>query len=425
MFAFPISTDTSVRRKPWANYVLIGLNVFIFLVPLLQSGTLHESASPVGEWLAHFGALNGTAPQVYQFITYQFLHGGWGHIFGNMLFLWIFGNPVNAKMGNASYVLFYLAGGVFAAAGYLWFLDHSLVGASGSIAAITTAYLVLFPRSNVRIFYWFYFFIGTFEIPSMWLIVFKLILWDNLIFPKMSGQATNVAFDAHLAGYAFGFVATCVMLALHLLPRDQFDIVALWRRRWQRQSFRSAMSTPEAQTRAQYGRVARPVTVDDVRTVDTPAGPTDPVSQLRLQIAESLARKDRDTAAGLYEQLLGIDPRQVLSRQQQLDVANQLYTLHRLPQAAAAYEKLLANYGQVAGDEATHVRLLLGIIYARDLQQYEVAEGHLLACLGKLTDDRRRQQCVHWLNVSAAALGHPMPEAGGQGGSGSGERIQN
>jgi tetratricopeptide (TPR) repeat protein len=259
----------------------------------------------------------------------------------------------------------------------------------------------------------------------MWLIVFKLILWDNLIGPKLAGQTTNVAFDAHLAGYAFGFVTICAMLALHLLPRDQFDIVALWRRRWQRHNYRAAMSTPEAQARAQYGRVARPITVDDVRTVDTPAGPTDPVSQLRLQIAESLARNDRDTAATLYEQLLEIDSRQVLSRQQQLDVANQLYTLHRLPQAAAAYEKHLATYGQVIGDEAIHVRLLLGIIYARDLQQYEVAEGHLLQCLSKLDDDRRRQQCVHWLNASAAALGHPMPDTGGQGGPGDQGRTQN
>jgi hypothetical protein len=57
-----------------------------------------------------------------------------------------------------------------------------------------------------------------------------------------------------------------------------------------------------------------------------------------------------------------------------------------------------------------HVRLLLGIIYARDLQQYEVAEGHLLKCLGRLSDEKRRQQCVHWLNVCAEALGHPMPK---------------
>ncbi|HSW45064.1 MAG TPA: rhomboid family intramembrane serine protease, partial [Phycisphaerae bacterium] len=405
----PISTDTSIRRTPWVNYGLIAANVLVFVLPLLLGGS-GRHPTPLGMAVHNgieSGVLHGEAPRLYQFITYQFLHANTAHIFGNMLFLWIFGNSVNAKMGHRAYLLFYLAGGVFAATGFLWLKDNSLVGASGSIAAVTTAYLALFPRSNITILYW-WFLIGTFQLPSMWMIVFKLILWDNILMPKMAGES-QVAFDAHLAGYAFGFLAVCGMLALHLLPRDQFDIVALWRRWWSRSNMRSALSTPEAQARAQFGRVARPITVDSVQTVETTTGPTDRVSQLRLQIAEALAHNDRDSAAALYEQILETDPRQVLARQQQLDVANQLYTRHRLPQAAAAYEKYLTAYGQVIGDEAVHVRLLLGIIYARDLQQYDVAEGHLLACLGQIADDRRRQQCVHWLNTCAEALGHPMP----------------
>jgi membrane associated rhomboid family serine protease len=260
------------------------------------------------------GVLNGYAPRLYEFITYQFLHANFAHIAGNMLFLWIFGNPVNAKMGHGPYLLFYLAGGVCAATGFLWVNDGQLVGASGAIAAVTTAYLALFPRSNIRILYW-WFIIGTFDLPSMWMIVFKLILWDNVLAKQFVG-ASNVAFDAHLAGYAFGFAAICVMLALHLLPRDQFDIVALWRRWWQRRSMRAAFSTPQARAQAQFGRVARPITIDDVQTVETHPGPTDRVSQLRLQIAEALAHNDRDTAASLYEQVLETDPQQVLSRQQ-------------------------------------------------------------------------------------------------------------
>jgi membrane associated rhomboid family serine protease len=411
----PISTDTTVRRKPWVNYGLIAVNAFVFLLPWLigGSGRPHDQASLALQNWIEGGVLSGTEPRVYQFITYQFLHANFAHIFGNMLFLWIFGNSVNGKMGHGPYLLFYLAGGVFAGTGYLWSNGHDIVGASGSIAAVTAAYLALFPRSHITILYW-WFFVGTFEIPSMWMIVFKLILWDNVLARQLVGEA-NVAFDAHLAGYSFGFVAVSVMLALHLLPRDQFDIVALWRRWWQRQGMKAAMSTPEAQTRAQFGRVARPITASDVRTIESPPGPADRVAQLRLQIAEALAHSDRDAAAQLYDELLQIDPRQVLARQQQLDVANQLYTMNRLPQAAAAYEKYLSTYGQVTGEEAVHVRLLLGIIYARDLQQYEVAEGHLLQCLGRLTDEKRRQQCVHWLNVSAAALGHPMPQTPSEG----------
>jgi len=289
---------------------------------------------------------------------------------------------------------------------FTFYHEHPLVGASGSIAAVTAAYLALFPRSHIRVLYW-WFFIGTFELPSMWMILFKLVLWDNVLGPKMVG-ASNVAFGAHLAGYAFGFAGVAGMLAIQALPRDQFDIVALWRRWFQRQAMQSAMSTPEAQARARYGRVARPISLDEVKTAAGPVIPVDPITALRLKIAEALGNNDRDTAAQLYEKILELDPRQVLSRQQQLDVANRLATLHRLPQAAASYEKYLSTYP--TAPEAVHVRLMLGIIYARDLQQYEVAEGHLTLCLNQLTDNKRRQQCQHWLNVVAQAQGKPGPE---------------
>jgi len=405
----PISTDTSIRRTPWVNYALITANLVIFMLPTLLHGSARNPTAlgqALARWLDH-GVLDGAEPQLYQFFTYQFLHANFAHIVGNMLFLWIFGNPVNAKMGHGPYLLFYLAGGIFAATGFAFYYDHPLVGASGSIAAVTAAYLALFPRSHIRILYWF-FFIGTFELPSMWMILIKLILWDNIMAPRMIPGAGNIAFGAHLAGYAFGFAAVAGMLAIHALPRDQFDIVALWRRWLQRQSMKAAMSTPEAQARAQYGRVARPISLDEVKTATGPTLQPDPITELRLKVGEALSRNDRDTAAQLYEKILELDPRQVLSRQNQLDVANQLVTLHRLPQAAAGYEKYLSAYA--SAPEAVHVRLMLGIIYARDLQQYEVAEGHLTLSLGQLTDDKRRQQCLHWLNIVADALGKPGPE---------------
>lgn len=403
----PISTDTSIRRTPWVNYALIAANLAIFIVPTLLRGSPHRPSAiyvALQSWL-DLGVLNGAAPQLYQFFTYQFLHANFGHVGGNMLFLWVFGNAVNAKMGHGPYLLFYLAGGVFAATGYCISHSNPLVGASGSIAAVTGAYLALFPRSHITILYW-WFFIGTFELPSMIMIVFKLIVWDNIIAPSLSGPSP-VAFQAHLAGYAFGLLAMVLLLLIRVLPRDQFDIVALWRRWIQRQGMRAAMSTPEAQARAQYGRVARPVSVDQIRTVDTQDAILDEITEWRGQISAALARNDRDTAAALYEKILDKDPRQVLSRDHQLDVANQLYTLNRLPQAAAAYEKYLSHYPHAP--DTIHVRLLLGIIYARDLQQYEMAEGHLLQARDRLVDERRQDQCRHWLRVIAEQLGRPAP----------------
>ncbi len=145
------------------------------------------------------------------------------------------------------------------------------------------------------------------------------------------------------------------------------------------------------------------MSLQDVRIGGGPPAPRDQVAELRMKVAEALALTHRDTAAGLYEKLLELDPRQVLPKGSQLDVANQLYRLNRLPQAAAAYEKLLSAYP--TSPEANEIRLLLGIIYARDLRQYEVAEGHLRQSLTQFSDEKRQEQARHWLNVVAEGLG--------------------
>ncbi len=397
----PIATDTSIHRTPLVNYGLIGLNVFVYMLQSMLTGP-GRGPSGATQWF-HAGMLDGDQPRLFQFFTYQFMHADLMHLGGNMLFLWVFGNAVNGKMGHLPYLFFYLAGGVFAGMGYLWGNDASLIGASGTIAAVTTAYLALFPRSHVTILY-FWILIGTFELPSMVLIVFKVILWDNVLAPGMFGGG-QVAFDAHLAGYSFGFVAISALLATRLLPRDQFDIIALCKRWLQRQSLRTAMATPEGQARTAVSRVARPVSLDDVtvRMGDTTAG--DPISALRTQIGAAIEKGDRDTAGTLYEQLLEADPRQVLGRVQQLEVAHHLYKLGRFPQAVAAYEKFLTNYPSSA--EGPQIKLLLGITYARDLQQYEVAEQHLRESLDRIVDERRREQAMHWLRIANDALGKP------------------
>jgi membrane associated rhomboid family serine protease len=402
----PIATDTSIRRTPYANYALIAINVFIFAVDFLF-GNATSGRTSIGK-IIDLGVLHADLPELYQFITYQFLHGGTMHLLGNMLFLYVFGNPVNAKMGDAPYVFFYLACGVFAAFGFVMFNASPIVGASGSIAGITTAYLALFPRSHVTVLYWFYI-IGTFEIPSIWLIIFKIILWDNIIAPGyvLHGES-HVAYDAHLAGYAFGFIAIVLMLVFRLLPRDQFDIVAVSRRWLQRRSMRSAMADPNAQARAQYGRVARPVSANDMNTRPARSSEHDQVTQLRLQVNQLLAQNARDEAANAYAKLLELDSSQVLPRVQQLEIANQLYTQHRIPQAAAAYEKFLSQYPHAP--EHNEVKLLLGIIYTRDLQQYEVGAAHLRQVRDSLADEKRLQQCRHWLSVASQELGRSEPE---------------
>jgi membrane associated rhomboid family serine protease len=402
----PIRTDSPIRRTPYVNYALLTVNVLVYVL-----GSISPAFS---NFETRHLVLDGAWPRLHQFFTYQFLHSKDSilHLAGNMWFLWIFGNSVNGKMGHLPYLLLYLAGGVCAGAGFTAGNALPLIGASGSIAAVTTAYLVLFPASNIQIFYWFFFF-GVFELPSMIMIVAKIILWDNIIGPSLAHSGSAVAYSAHLAGYVFGFSASLFLLVIRAIPRDQFDMLAMLRRWRQRRAFAATMRDPAIRARARYGRVAHTEparTVVEARPIEDPVRKASlaRVASMRAEIGRSLNLNDRTHAADLYEQLLLEDPDQVLPCHAQLDVANQLYTLHRIPQAAAAYERFLKTYP--TSPEAQHVRLLLGIVYARDLKRYDAAERYLRDSMEKLSDSRRREQCAHWLDVVLSALGRPAPE---------------
>lgn len=396
----PIRTETPIRGTPLANYALIGLNLLFFLV-------LNAPGQPqLQQFKDHYLVLHADAPQVHEFATYQFIHAGWMHLLGNMVFLWVFGNAVNAKMGHVAYVLFYLAAGVFAAVGYAWGGTADLVGASGAIAGVTAAYLALFPRSRVTVLYWMML-VGTFEVRAMYVILFKIILWDNVIAPSIGG-AGNVAVQAHLAGYLFGFVVAMGMLLARMLPRDQFDMLALWKRWNQRRSYRTVMADPQARAEAQFGRIARPVNVAPQQT-EAEEQRLDRVGELRVRIGQCLEQGDTGPAATLYEQLIDLDPKQCLSVRYQMLMAREFYATGRFPQATASFERYLEAYG--GEPDADEVRMLVGIIYARDLQQFEAAERHLAAVYERLRDSARRAQCSQWLARARQGLGRP-PEDG-------------
>ena len=399
----PIRTESAIRRTPTINYLLIGANVLFFLL-------FHDalSGSMMVEFKSQHLALHSDQPGFHQFFTYLFLHADVWHLFGNLLFLWVFGNSVNSKMGNGPYLLFYIAGGVFAAWGYAAVTPGAsqLIGASGAIAAVTTAYLALYPRSRVTVLVWLFIFIHLFELPAMILIGLKIIVWDNIIAPSIGGQDA-VAQSAHLAGYLFGFAGALGMLFIRALPRDQFDILALWKRWHQRRELAATMAKPGAAARAQYGSVARVGAVDP-QQLEIEERRMDEATNLRTRISEQIEQHDTASAAELYQQLVTIDPKQCLSERHQLELARAFYKSGRFPQAAAAFDRYLESYPNTT--EARDIRLLVGIIYARDLRQYETADRHLTRCFETLRDDARRKQCLQWLSSVRAALGQPAPE---------------
>jgi membrane associated rhomboid family serine protease len=383
----PIRTSIQPWRTPYTNYALILINVVIFLLTYVPSeGTLRQ-------WTQIY-MLTPAYPFLWQFITYAFLHSSIGHIFGNMYFLYIFGNNVNDRLGHLGYLCFYLAGAVFSAIGHI--LAASLygsgiatpaIGASGAIAAVTGAYLVLYPQTLITIVYWF-FIIGTMEIPAIYLILVKMIFIDNII----ARTAPNVAYDAHLGGYIFGIGAILLLLMTKLLPPDDFDLWATLKRWNQRRVYRDvvAQGTDPFAGPLGAGRISQKIEAEEVKT-ESQQQAEDKASALRREILTRINEANLAAAAQLYLELIKQDTAQLLPRQAMLDIANQLMSTANWPQAAEAYEKFLVYYSKTEHSE--QVQLMLGIIYARYLSDKAKALDYLKKALSRLTDPAQKKMC--------------------------------
>ena len=141
----PIRTSIRPRKTPYANYALIAINVLVYLMqftPNPYTGMLEKRP-----WVYSM-MLTPVQWRYWQFLTYAFLHANMWHIVGNMFFLYMFGNSVNDKLGHSKYLCFYLVGAIFSGLGHALFNINPTLGASGAVAAVTGAYLVLFPHTS-------------------------------------------------------------------------------------------------------------------------------------------------------------------------------------------------------------------------------------------------------------------------------------
>jgi rhomboid family protein len=197
----PIRDTIPAARVPVFTYAIIVANVVVFFYEL-----------SLGERLEPFLASYGLVPAHFRFgdlVTSMFLHGGWGHLIFNMLFLYIFGDNVEDRLGHLRYVAFYLLCGMAAGAAQTLVNPRStiaMVGASGAIAGVLGAYLLFFPRSRIVTLVPIFLFLQVMEIPA----VLFLVGW--FVLQILSGMATigantgGVAFFAHAGGFVAGMV---------------------------------------------------------------------------------------------------------------------------------------------------------------------------------------------------------------------------
>jgi len=218
---FPIGDDNTQRRiVPVVTWTLIAMNVMVFLYQLGHDEfTYGYSVVPreitEGRDLAGLVRVGNSGLQLYPgpspiYLTIfwaMFMHGGLSHIGGNMLYLYIFGDNVEDRMGHVGFLIFYLLCGVLASAAHIYFGPTSVIpslGASGAIAGVLGAYLVLFPRQGIRVFQ----FGRVVEMPALVVIG----LWGLLQFINGFGSLGNVgrgggvAYMAHVGGFVAGIV---------------------------------------------------------------------------------------------------------------------------------------------------------------------------------------------------------------------------
>jgi membrane associated rhomboid family serine protease len=225
----PYHDENETLSTPVVTYLLVGANVLAWLVvqgagaalPLARSvcnlglipgeltGLLPPgTAFPMGRDLV---CLTDPGPQVSHVLTSMFLHGSWMHLLGNMWFLWIFGNNVEDSMDRPRFLLFYLAGGIAAAAAQVVANPASgvpMVGASGAISAVMGAYLVLFPRVRVWTLVPIGFLFTSIALPAWVMLLYwmGLQLVSGVLSIGLGGEGGGVAFWAHVGGFLAGLV---------------------------------------------------------------------------------------------------------------------------------------------------------------------------------------------------------------------------
>lgn len=239
---FPIGDDNTGRQTtPFVVYAFVAVNVIVFLLEVWSEYRLVYSYAAIpleittGEDLVRpvrlaggdvIPQLPGPVPIYLTILTSMFMHGGIMHILGNMLYLWIFGDNIEDNFGHLKFLAFYLICGVVAALAHILVDPTSViptVGASGAIAGVLGAYLVMFPRNRVRSIVPLGFLLTTVELPAVVVLGFWIVIQiisQYTAFTDVALSRGGVAYMAHIGGFAAGLLLS-FFFRRH--PRQQYD----------------------------------------------------------------------------------------------------------------------------------------------------------------------------------------------------------
>ena len=381
----PIGDDNPKETTPFVHYGIMTVNVVVFFY------SLQYGWHPEKFWLAW-----GLVPAEFdltRLFTSMYVHGDFGHLFGNMLFLWVVGDNVEDRLGHAGYFAFYHLAGVAACLTHVAFTGSSLVpliGASGAISGVMGAYAVFFPRAKIKIWYWvFFFFMGVAYVSAKWAV--GLWFLEQVLLRAVLGSR-GVSYDAHIGGIVFGVAAALVLRGAFLRKPDTVGrVFGTGRRqpRWRRTG-RAGAEAPSA---------ARPVTpaagelqtdVDDNAAITASLEAGDP--QLAYRYFTRAAARARWT---------------FLDESVALRLADALVQAGSYGPAARVYEVMLETFPQ--GPDAPEAAFRLGVILSRAFEDYDRARPLLARVHQAHGDARRRQQALDEMRRIDAHLRRVIP----------------
>lgn len=389
----PLGTDRPNKRKTIVTKVIIAINLSIFVLMAILANANPELATRIND----AGAISRHHFQLYQPISSAFLHAGFMHIFGNMIFLLVFGPSVEDRLGRIGFTLFYLAGGAVSGLAHIAVDPHPAIGASGAIAAVAGAFLVLFPNTRIKCFVIF-FMIGVFMIPSWWLIGLFIVL-D--LFAQIFSADNGIANIAHLGGYGFGILIAWTLLITKILPKEPYDMFSLLKHKKRRADFRAANN--------HFAKASVRVNDDKPVKFDPLAAK---IAGARAEISSLVSSNDLSAATDVYLEMLSRFDESTkaltLHRDAQYQIASHLYQTDRRQQALDAFIRLLDAYPN--DPERPIITILMARIKAHDLNDPQGAAALLNELRPTVLDKDTRALIDSELNSINDPI-NPSPES--------------
>lgn len=397
----PIGDTPNPRFTPWVNYGLIAANVLIFLALVGLTSVAADANDPdLQAYLRVLQAERGASisqlqllarqmsaydlmiwqwgvrpsdPGVLQVFTAMFLHGGWMHLAGNMLFLWIYGDNVEHRLGRLGYLGFYLGTGVLASLGDVmlrWGSDVPSVGASGAISGVLGAYFLWFPENRVRVFVAFFpFFFRIVEIGARWVLGFYLVFNNLLPLLLSGGESGGVSYGAHIGGFVAG-AAGALLLDRAGLERPEADILA---------------HTPAA-----AAKLAHPAPSPDSGFKMASGG-------VRASFRRALERGEWQEAGAVLFNLPRHATREALTELDKVDLGLALEEARHPHAALAAYERALRDHPH--GLLTAQAHLGMARVMLEQLAMPTDAFQHVRAALAAATDADERAEAEALLQL--------------------------